>query len=311
MAFLDNSGDIILDAVLTDTGRLRLAQGNGSFKISYFAFGDDEINYSLYNKNHPSGSAYYDLDILQTPVFEAFTNNASTMKYKLISNSNTQLLYLPVLKLNTTNADQRLYPSLNTYLVTTIETSSYLTGSTGVINGSSTTRSVPIILDQGIDNAEVGSNLNVGGTTGFDQSLEELQYTVELNNNFLELYNYSSSPVPVSFIDDDGLATYTLSYNDGALTNDLVSLIAITSDGSTLYPTQTPIAGAVDKRITFKLKLKNDLNLSTSLFTRYGGTITIGSNTYYYIDTYVTVRGVTTGTELTVPIKIVKFKSTP
>ena len=32
MAFLDNSGDIILDAVLTDLGRKRLAQGN--FKIS-------------------------------------------------------------------------------------------------------------------------------------------------------------------------------------------------------------------------------------------------------------------------------------
>ena len=40
MAFLDNSGDIILDAVLPDTGRMRLAQGNGSFKISNFACSD-------------------------------------------------------------------------------------------------------------------------------------------------------------------------------------------------------------------------------------------------------------------------------
>ena len=45
MAFLDNSGDIILDAVLTDTGRLRLAKGDGSFNITKFALGDDEINY--------------------------------------------------------------------------------------------------------------------------------------------------------------------------------------------------------------------------------------------------------------------------
>ena len=52
MAFLDNSGDIILDAVLTDTGRLRLSQGDGSFKITKFALGDDEINYGLYDKNH-------------------------------------------------------------------------------------------------------------------------------------------------------------------------------------------------------------------------------------------------------------------
>ena len=39
MAFLDNSGDIILDAVLTDTGRMRLARGDGSFKIAKYAFG--------------------------------------------------------------------------------------------------------------------------------------------------------------------------------------------------------------------------------------------------------------------------------
>ncbi len=37
MGFLDNSGDIILDAVLTDTGRMRLAKGDGSFKIVKFA----------------------------------------------------------------------------------------------------------------------------------------------------------------------------------------------------------------------------------------------------------------------------------
>ena len=47
MAFLDNSGDIILDAVLTDVGRERLARGDGSFKIAQFALGDEEIDYSL------------------------------------------------------------------------------------------------------------------------------------------------------------------------------------------------------------------------------------------------------------------------
>ena len=99
MAFLDNSGDIILDAVLTDTGRFRLAKGDGSFKIVKFALGDDEINYGSYNKNHPSGSAYYDLEILQTPILEAFTNNTSLMNSKLISIPRTNLLYLPVLKL--------------------------------------------------------------------------------------------------------------------------------------------------------------------------------------------------------------------
>ena len=93
MAFLDNSGDIILDAVLTDTGRFRLAKGNGSFKIAKFALGDDEIDYSLYDKENPNGSAYYDLSILQTPILEAFTNNASSLKSKLLTISRTNLVF--------------------------------------------------------------------------------------------------------------------------------------------------------------------------------------------------------------------------
>ena len=102
MAFLDNSGDIILDAVLTDTGRMRLGRGDGSFKIVKYSFGDDEIDYTTFNSSHASGSAYYDLEILQTPVLEAFTNNTATMKSKLITVSNNNLLYLPILKLNET-----------------------------------------------------------------------------------------------------------------------------------------------------------------------------------------------------------------
>ena len=49
MAFLDNSGDIILDVVLTDHGRKVLAKGDGSFQITKFAVGDEEIDYALYN----------------------------------------------------------------------------------------------------------------------------------------------------------------------------------------------------------------------------------------------------------------------
>ena len=97
MGFLDNSGDIILDAVLTDLGRERLARGDGSFKITKFALGDDEINYGNYDKNHASGSAYYDLEVLQTPILEAFTDNAASLKYPLITYNNLELLFLPVL----------------------------------------------------------------------------------------------------------------------------------------------------------------------------------------------------------------------
>ena len=69
MAFQDNSGDIIFDVVLTDEGRRRLAKGDGTFNITKFALGDDEVNYQLFDTT--TGSAYQDLQILQTPVFEA------------------------------------------------------------------------------------------------------------------------------------------------------------------------------------------------------------------------------------------------
>ena len=96
MAFLDNSGDIILDAVLTETGRRKMAEGN--FKIVKFALGDDEIDYSLFNLNHPSGSAYADLEILQTPVMEAATQVG--LNSSLMTLANDDILYLPSLLLN-------------------------------------------------------------------------------------------------------------------------------------------------------------------------------------------------------------------
>ena len=48
MGFLDNSGDIILDVVLTDHGRMLLAKGDGSFQITKFALSDEEIERVLY-----------------------------------------------------------------------------------------------------------------------------------------------------------------------------------------------------------------------------------------------------------------------
>ena len=70
MAFLDNSGDIILDAVLTDTGRLRLARGDGSFRIAKFALGDDEINYTRFDPAQPTG--YQDQKLGSVCVMDRF-----------------------------------------------------------------------------------------------------------------------------------------------------------------------------------------------------------------------------------------------
>ena len=101
---------------------------------------DDEINYELYDKNHASGSAYYDLEILQSPILEAFTNNMSSMKSKLISLPRTNLLYLPVLMLQTKDNNTKMYDvggATDTFLVAVDETSETKNLNTGKTVGGS------------------------------------------------------------------------------------------------------------------------------------------------------------------------------
>ena len=96
MGLLDNSNNVItVDAVLTDLGRERIARNDGSFEIVRYAFGDDEINYALFNPN--TGSLQQDADIVNTPIFEASVNEKIALKYPLMTITNSNLKYLPIL----------------------------------------------------------------------------------------------------------------------------------------------------------------------------------------------------------------------
>lgn len=94
MGFLDHStNNIILDAVLTDTGRQFLSRNDGSFSLFKFALGDDEVNYSIISKYGRSvGREKVEKN---TPIFEALTNQSQAQKFKLISVSNSNLVRLP------------------------------------------------------------------------------------------------------------------------------------------------------------------------------------------------------------------------
>ena len=83
MSYIDNN-TITVDAILTKKGRELLAQ-NGNLNITAFALADDEIDYSLYQPNHPNGSAFYDIAIRNTPVFEPVSDETQVMKYKLVT----------------------------------------------------------------------------------------------------------------------------------------------------------------------------------------------------------------------------------
>ena len=84
MAIL-NPTYVTVDAILTTKGRQLLARNDGSFQITQFSLADDEIDYTLYNPYHPSGSAYYGEAIEAMPVIEAFPNDSQIMRYKLVT----------------------------------------------------------------------------------------------------------------------------------------------------------------------------------------------------------------------------------
>jgi len=295
MAFLDNSGDIILDAVLTDTGRMRLAKGDGSFKIAKFALGDDEINYELYNKNHASGSAYYDIEIVQTPVLEAFTNNTSMLKSKLMTVSRTNLLYLPQIVNNTTvGLASNSTNNILTVLVdqTTVEDTA-IAGTGDYINGYriGDTKN-PIVMDQGIVSDAIGN----GNSVVLDADLVETQFMIEIDNRFGNIWDGSgaSSATP-SFVDDDNVATYYLSTS--------TNKTYFGKSGTSM--SDEVLSGPRGKRLQFLVAPSVDLNSSTYLFNQLGTTATLGS-AVYQIDTTVRITGVTTGYRVDLPIRFVK-----
>jgi hypothetical protein len=297
MAFLDNSGDIILDAVLTDTGRMRLAKGDGSFNITKFALGDDEINYALYDKNHVSGSAYYDIEILQTPCLEAFTNNTSTMKSKLLSISRTNLLYLPVIRRNTAQgiADN----SSNNILSLMVDQSTSedvnllaATGSVGINGYQLNYSSNSIVFDQGIESNALGS----GDTQTLDADLVETQYIVEMDNRFGYLADGQGGQATPSFIDDDNIASYYLSTTTNT---------EYFGDSGTNMSGDV-ISGPRGTRIQFLVGPSSDLASSTYLFTQLGSTSTLNGVSVYQIDTTVRITGATTGFKLDIPLRFVK-----
>ena len=84
MGYLNNSS-ITVDAILTKKGRELLARGKDEFKITQFALADDEIDYDLWNPDHPLGTAYYGVTIENMPIIEALPDETQMMKFKLVS----------------------------------------------------------------------------------------------------------------------------------------------------------------------------------------------------------------------------------
>jgi len=309
MGFLDNSGDIILDVVLTDHGRMLLAKGDGSFQITKFALSDEEIDYSLYNKTHASGSAYYDLEILQTPILEAFTNNGSTMKTRLQTYTNMELLFLPVMRLNQQVSINQMDTSGSFMIPVNAETEDNSASSTsktglgrnadgsirkGFLFGESLIGTT-IKVDEGLDTTEISPKRRL------DDELKETSYTVQMDNRLCKLVDSQGTLATFDYLDDDNIAYYTVDLGDTFVSD-------ITDDnvgGSQV------IQGPRGTSLEFRLQSSMDLNTSSFLFEQLGGEVTMeteepGTATALFIDSNIRVVGVKTGVMIDIPVRFLR-----
>jgi hypothetical protein len=182
MGYLNNQV-ITVDAILTNKGRELLAKNDGSFRITQFALADDEIDYTLYNPNHPSGSSFYGEAIQNMPLLEAFPIETQIMKYKLATLPRGTAK-LPVLNLGysaiTLNqgAALSITPQTLNYLGNnqTYETSGYsatisdvrlmntFTG-IGINTPAATSANSTTTLGTNVSKTVIGSQINLRATT--------------------------------------------------------------------------------------------------------------------------------------------------
>lgn len=311
MAFQDNSGDIVLDVVLTDEGRRRLAMGNNQFSIVKFALADDEINYALFDKT--AATATEDLAILQTPVLEAFTNNMSSMKSKLLSLPNQNLLYLPIIQLNEVANQSVKSHSLGNFVVcvdqnTTDDrpmgrTSSIAYNSSGdPINGfihgvATDDRGTFIKIDAGIDTTNISE---------IDESLIETEFSIEIDSRLGSIVDKKGLTfLSPTAIDDDYVATYIVRKQPG-------SPFVYTPSQEALEASSSPIDGPISSTLEFKIRSSQELRVSNFLFDRIGTTASYSNRggtttSTKIIDSIVRVTGLTTGYSLDIPVRFAKI----
>ncbi len=182
MGYLNNSV-ITVDAILTKKGRELLARNDGSFRITQFALSDDEIDYTLFNPTHPSGSAYYGEAIDGMPLLEAFPDESQIMKYKLVTLPRGTAK-LPIINLGYTNITLKqgtqlaITPQTLNYLDNdqTFETSGYSAtiadirlladyNGLGINSEAANTQNVSQTLGTNVSKTVIGSQFNLRATT--------------------------------------------------------------------------------------------------------------------------------------------------
>ena len=200
MGFLaQDTNNIIIDAVLTDLGRQKLAAG--TFSIIKFAAGDDEVDYGMITRyGRTVGQEKIEKN---TPVFEAITNNKLALMHPLVS--------IP---------DPNRYTLPSFVVPTLMDTAAPNT----ILLGTTTTTSKTVVISQ-----------TLAGGEAIPQELVDNQFMVVCDDRFIRIVG--STPVidrnrmATYIVTRDG----ALSSQGGAVVSIPVNAKAITTASFQIY----------------------------------------------------------------------------
>ena len=329
MAFLDNSGTIIIDAILTDIGRKRMAQGK--FRISKFTLGDDEIDYTLADIDEKDFSNLEDLSTI-----EALDSSNAVINYGLQNYTSDDILYIPEIKVNevlshavvkyTTEPD--FY-----YFAANEETAKKLRSTIGqkyFLENYNFDRK-KLIFESGIENKKLPRNEKARERYILNYNLLDKYFIINCDGRFVDKLLIVKEQS--SYFENDGANNIFANFETlqeappvslGKIFKYYDSYFAIGIDnhvydyGTADDNAHSAINGPRGTICAINLKLIEELTIESAgtrnfryqKFGKIDQTLFGGSNKFDYIDTIVHVQGISSARKLQVPVRILRYAGT-
>jgi len=329
MAFQNSCGGIVLDAILTDIGRKHMA--NGTFKVTKFALGDDEVDYSLKSS---ATVLYKNARIESLPVFEAFNAENATINYGLIDYIRPDVFYVPDLKsLETYIETAAIKSGSYYYIATNDETAAKLKaalGSDEMYMLSNEVVKTKLIIGSGITSDEPAANKLGKERFLMNLGMYDSYYVVSCDNRFIE--NILSQPKGSYIKNDTADNIYTRfaplernisislkppvdnygSYRIEGVDNEIYKHTDASSN------TLLPHKGSRSTTIALNFNIRDHLcgvsNGTTAdeyyIFGKVGQTLFGGSDKYDYIDTTIYIEGLSSNARMQAILRIVRYAGT-
>lgn len=343
MSFQDSAGTIIIDAVLTDIGRRRMAQGD--FKITKFTLSDDEIDYSHGGFSGSVGDGYYylfgDKDSAYINKTKFPTLEATTQKTSIISSltdmPRKDIMYMPEFKVNSIIEQSVQKVSGVFYLSVNEETTkklkSHLNINTQLLQNNEVYDNI-LVVESGIDNSTILATKQFRDRYIYNLKLFDQYVFVHCNTNFIDKVLFSNPDAhfkndesdnmyenlsPLSHTHKTSLNGYLDEYDtyycktiqNNVFTHEVSSGGSVTIRESEKSAIAGPRSSAFAMNFELNPRLAAASNGSAdkryTLFGKTSQTLFGGSDTYDYIDTPIMIEGCATARRFQVTLRIIRY----